>query len=45
MIIMKNSSLGIYWCSDCGEETTDLGHYCLPDEDEERYVDLNDEDR
>jgi hypothetical protein len=32
-IILVNSTLGLYWCTDCGDEVRDIGHYCLPDEE------------
>ena len=35
MIILRNSTLGIYWCTDCGDEVRDLGHSCIPDNDED----------
>ena len=33
MIILTNSTLGIYWCTDCGDEVKDIAHYCVPDTD------------
>jgi hypothetical protein len=33
-LILVNSTLGLYWCTDCGEEVRDLGHFCLTEPNE-----------
>jgi hypothetical protein len=27
-LLLVNSTLGVFWCTDCGEEVTDLSHFC-----------------
>ena len=33
-LILVNSTLGIYWCTDCGEEVKSLDHYCEVEEED-----------
>jgi hypothetical protein len=28
-LLLVNSTLGLFWCTDCGEEVDDLSHFCL----------------
>ena len=34
-LILVNSTLGLFWCTDCGEEVKDLSHFCLPESKED----------
>lgn len=32
-LILVNSTLGLFWCTDCGEEVTDLSHFCIKEDE------------
>lgn len=34
-LIAINSSLGLFYCFDCGEQEVDLMHYCDTEDDQE----------